>query len=59
MVHPVLNAWFKINATEYSSRLPADHRQTTAAYQTKAGLLRMQVPRSTDLEIAAWFIQAI
>jgi hypothetical protein len=31
----------------------------TAAYQTKAGLLQMQVPRSTDVAIAAWFIQAI
>ena len=27
MIHPVLNAWFKINATEYSSRLPADQLQ--------------------------------
>ncbi len=27
MIHPVLNAWFKIDATEYSSRLPADQLQ--------------------------------
>jgi dienelactone hydrolase len=48
-----------LNLTVDQTTLATGYRQTTAAYQTKAGLLLMQVPRSTDVEIAAWFIQAI